>query len=152
MNQTVPAIRTHPARLREARRHLLEHGEMRGELIAPVVQRSWQRSREFGLAPNGHLCGAPHASGAQLARALTRQHELVSHARPMMEFLFEQTNDSGSMVILADAQGMVLHALGGCFKANRAQARKSWRVPCTPGDRAGIAPSWPSTARRCRKP
>jgi len=71
---------------------------------------------------------------------------------PMMEFLFEQTNDSGSMVILADAQGMVLHALGGCFKANRAQARKSWRVPCTPGDRAGIAPSWPSTARRCRKP
>jgi len=128
MNQTVPAIRTHPARLREARRHLLEHGEMRGELIAPVVQRSWQRSREFGLAPNGHLCGAPHASGAQLARALTRQHELVSHARPMMEFLFEQTNDSGSMVILADAQGMVLHALGDGGFVERAK-----RVALRPG-------------------
>jgi transcriptional regulator of acetoin/glycerol metabolism len=128
MNPAVMCARTHPARLREARRHLLEHGEVRGELIEPVVHRSWQRSRDFGLVPNGHLSGAPHASGAQLARALTRQHELISYARPMMDFLFEQTDDIGSLVILADAQGMVLHSLGEGGFVERAK-----RVALRPG-------------------
>jgi hypothetical protein len=37
-----------------------------------------------------HAPGAPHASAAQLAQALDHQRELVAHARPVMEFLFEQ--------------------------------------------------------------
>ena len=97
-------------------------------LIDPAVHRSWLRSRQFGLAPTGRPAGAPHASAAQLGRALERQRELVAHARPVMDFLFEQTRDTGSMVILADAQGTLLHALGDASFVDRAQ-----RIALRPG-------------------
>ncbi|MFM2057628.1 MAG: hypothetical protein RLY71_2013 [Pseudomonadota bacterium] len=120
-----------PARVRQARQALIEHGEPRGELaeqINPVLMRSWLRSCQAGLPPDGRSSGAPHASAAQLARALDHQHELVGHARPVMEFLFEQTRDTDSMVLLADARGMVLHALGDSSFLDRAE-----RVALRPG-------------------
>jgi transcriptional regulator of acetoin/glycerol metabolism len=120
--------RTSPGRLREARRQLLEAGDLDSELLDPELQASWRRSREFGLAPDGRTPGAPHASSAQLARALEHRHALVSHARPVMEFLCEQIRDSDSMVILADPQGMLLHALGDTEFSDKAA-----RVALRPG-------------------
>jgi len=114
--------------VRLARRQLLDTGAVADGLIDPAVARSWLRSRQFGLAPTGRPAGAPHASAAQLARALDGQRELVSHARPVMEFLCEQTRDTGSMVILADAAGMLLHSLGDAGFADRAQ-----RIALRPG-------------------
>jgi len=128
MHPLSPASRTPPSRLREARRQLLDTGEVAETLIATPLGRSWQRSRAFGLAPAGRAPGAPHASAAQLARALEHHRELVAHARPVMEFLFNQTRDSDSMVILADAQGMLLQALGDAHFVDRAQ-----RVALRPG-------------------
>ncbi|MFT3957197.1 MAG: sigma-54-dependent Fis family transcriptional regulator [Piscinibacter sp.] len=122
------AHRIPAARLREARRQLLDEGEVAHGLIAPELQRSWQRSARFGLAPSGRMPGAPHASAAQLARALEHQRELVAHARPVMEYLFDQTRDTDSMVILADTQGMLLQALGDASFVDRAQ-----RVALRPG-------------------
>ena len=126
----IQALASHApgADIREARRQLCQAGEVGEGLIAPALRRSWDRSRQFGLAPTGRAPGAPHASAAQLARALDRQRELVAHARPMMEFLFEQTRDTGSMVILADAQGTLLQALGDAGFAQRAE-----RVALRPG-------------------
>ncbi|MGE4049557.1 MAG: sigma-54-dependent Fis family transcriptional regulator [Piscinibacter sp.] len=122
------ATRSAAARLREARRQLLEQGDVAPGLITPALQRSWQRSAGFGLAPLGRMPGAPHASAPQLARALDHQRELVAHARPVMEYLFDQTRDTDSMVILADAQGMLLQALGDASFVDRAQ-----RVALRPG-------------------
>ncbi len=126
--QPAVAQRFAPARLREARRQLLEQGDVAAGLIDPAVQRSWQRSARFGLEPSGRMPGAPHASAPQLARALEHQRELVAHARPVMEYLFDQTRDTDSMVILADAQGMLLQALGDATFVDRAQ-----RVALRPG-------------------
>lgn len=123
-----PGLRTSRPGVREARRQLLEAGCVTDGLIDPAVRRSWERSHRFGLAPTGRPAGAPHASAAQLSRALERQRELASHARPAMEFLFHQTQGSGSMVILADAEGTLLHALGDAGFADRAQ-----RVALRPG-------------------
>lgn len=128
MNIHSVVARTPTSRLREARRLLLDTGEVAEGLINASLQRSWQRSRQFGLAPAGRAPGAPHASAAQLARALDHQRELVAHARPVMEFLFGQTRDADSMVILADAQGMLLQALGDTSFLERAQ-----RVALRPG-------------------
>ncbi|MGY4827757.1 sigma-54-dependent Fis family transcriptional regulator [Sphaerotilaceae bacterium SBD11-9] len=122
------ATRTPSGRLREARRQWLEEGELARGLIAPSLQASWCRSRAFGLAPDGRTPGAPHASGAQLARALEHRRALVSHARPVMEFLCAQIRDSNSMVILADPQGMLLHALGDAGFTDKAA-----RVALRPG-------------------
>ena len=104
--------RTPAPHLRLARRQLCECGEWSAGLLAPALHASWQRSRQHGLAPEGRTPGAPHASGAQLARALEHRRALVAHSRPVMNFLCEQIRDSGSMVILADAQGMLLHSQG----------------------------------------
>jgi transcriptional regulator of acetoin/glycerol metabolism len=122
------AHRIPAARLREARRQLLDQGEVAQGLIDPELHKSWQRSARFGLAPSGRMPGAPHASGPQLVRALEHQRELVAHAWPVMEYLFDQTRDTDSMVILADGQGLLLQALGDARFVDRAQ-----RVALRPG-------------------
>ncbi len=111
---TTPLLqdRSVPARLREARRQLVTNGRLPADLIQSDLARSWERSWQAGLQPMGRMPGSPHASGAQLARELERQRELVAHARPVMEFLHDQTCDSDSMSILAGADGMLLHTLG----------------------------------------
>jgi len=123
-------IAQRPARsgLRLARRQLIEAGELQRELVGPELARSWLRSWQAGLQPAGRMPGAPHASGPQLARALEQQRELVAHARPVMEFLAEQTGGAEGMVILAGADGVVLQALGDLHFVSRAE-----RVALRPG-------------------
>ncbi len=117
------------AALRRARNQLLECGEVPAEnLVGPVVARSWGRSQEAGLAPVGRLPEAFHLNRFQLTRAIGRQQELIAHARPVMEYLFAQTRDSGNMVILADDRGILLHALGDADFLDRAE-----RVALAPG-------------------
>ena len=117
-----------PSQLREARRQLMNRGNVPVDLLQPELASSWRRSWDAGLQPSGRLSGAPHASGAQLARALDLRRELVAHARPVMELISEQTRDTDSMVILAGADGMLLQALGDAHFANRAE-----RVALRPG-------------------
>lgn len=133
--RTKPAKPALPAplnanRLREARRALVEDGQTTPDLAAcdPALVRSWQRSQAAGLAPVGRTPGTPHASALQLAQARERQHELVAHARPAMEFVYEQTRDSDSIVLLSDAQGLLLDTLGDAGFASRAE-----RVALRPG-------------------
>jgi transcriptional regulator of acetoin/glycerol metabolism len=122
------ALRLPSARLRAARRQLMDTGDVVEGALDAALRLSWQRSRDFGLSPSGRAPGAPHASAAQLQRALDHQRELVAHARPVMEYLFDQTGDTGSMVILADAQGLLLQALGDAHFLDRAE-----RVALRPG-------------------
>lgn len=122
------SLRTPPSRLRQARRQLLETGELGAGLLDARLHASWQRSRAYGLAPEGRPQGVPHASAAQLARALEQRRALLAQARPVMEFVAEQVRASDSLVILADPQGMLLHALGDDGFADKAA-----RVALRPG-------------------
>lgn len=117
-----------PSLLRQARRQLMSSGNLPPDLILPELTQSWMRCWSAGLQPCGRTPGAPHASGAQLARALEVQHELVAHARPVMEFLLDQTRETDSMVVLAGADGMLLHASGDPHFVSRAE-----RVALRPG-------------------
>ncbi|MFN3862508.1 MAG: sigma-54-dependent Fis family transcriptional regulator [Roseateles sp.] len=119
---------TPPDRIRQARRQWLDTGTVASGLIAAPLQASWARCRAFGLEPLGRPRGAPHASAAQLARALEHRHSLVAHAKPVMDFLNEQVQGSDSLVLLADAQGLLLHATGDAPFADRAA-----RVALRPG-------------------
>ena len=86
-----------------------QHGEVfvtdDGEAAQPTLRQdlieSWQRCRDFGLIPDARNPGVPHASEAQLSRAREQQQTLLSHARPVMQFMSEQIRESASMVILA---------------------------------------------------
>jgi transcriptional regulator of acetoin/glycerol metabolism len=99
-----------------------------GAPLAPWLAASWARSQAHGLALQGRPPGAPHASGAQLAQALEHRRTLLAQAQPVMAFLNEQIGDSGCLVMLADPQGMLLHALGDARFADRAA-----RVALRPG-------------------
>jgi len=119
---------TAPTPLRTARRQWLEQGQVETGLIPDTLRASWARCRAFGLEPLGRPQGAPHASGAQLTRALEHRHSLVAHAKPVMAFLNEQVQGSDSLVLLADAQGLLLHSTGDAHFADRAA-----RVALRPG-------------------
>jgi transcriptional regulator of acetoin/glycerol metabolism len=116
------------AALRSARSMLVERGEVPDGLLDVHVARSWRRCIDDGLAPVGRLGEVPHLSAAELARAADRQHELIANARPVMEYVFSQTRNSGSMVILADDRGMLLQSFGDTDFLSRAD-----RVALAPG-------------------
>ena len=118
-----------PSQLRLARRRLLESGEQAlGDSIDERLARSWQRSLSAGLTPLERQCRDEYLSASELQRRLARNHDLLSHSRPVMEYLFEQVRDSGSMVILADRDGVLMESLGDGGFVARAE-----RVALLPG-------------------
>lgn len=98
--------------LRQARSHLLEHGDCLPGIIDERVARSWRRSLNAGLLPTGRLADNEHSSGSNLRQALACNHDLLAHSRPVMEYLFEQVRHSHSMVILADNRATLMHTMG----------------------------------------
>ena len=117
------------ASLRRARDLMLERGDVPlGYLVSALLARSWRRSVDAGLAPDGRLPDACRLDASELARVTERQRDLIAHARPVMEYLHAQTRDSGSMVILADDKGVLLQALGDTNFLTRAE-----RVALAPG-------------------
>jgi transcriptional regulator of acetoin/glycerol metabolism len=105
MNQSVLA-------LRQARTHLLEHGDFPDGNIDERVARSWRRSLDAGLMPTGRLADNENCSGSNLRHALAGNYDLLAHSRPVMEYLFEQVRHSHSMVILADKRATLMHTMG----------------------------------------
>ncbi|WP_319241895.1 sigma-54-dependent Fis family transcriptional regulator [uncultured Propionivibrio sp.] len=117
------------ASLRRARDLMLKQGEIpMGYLVSTVLTRSWRRSVDAGLVPDGRLPDPGRLSDSELARITERQHELIAHARPVMEYLHAQTRNSGSMIILSDDKGVLLQALGDPDFLTRAE-----RVTLSPG-------------------
>jgi transcriptional regulator of acetoin/glycerol metabolism len=125
----MPIQKPDRASLRRARDLMLERGELPlGYLVSTLLARSWRRSVEAGLAPDGRLADACRLDDSELARTREKQHDLIAHARPVMEYLHAQTRDSGSMVTLADEKGVLLQALGDPDFLSRAE-----RVALSPG-------------------
>ncbi|MFZ4625755.1 MAG: sigma-54-dependent Fis family transcriptional regulator [Rhodoferax sp.] len=106
--------------LRQARLHLLEHGDCPPDGLDERVARSWRRSLAAGLLPAGRVLEPEHSSSADLSRTLACNHELLAHSRPVMEYLFEQVRHTQGMVILADQRGTLLHTLGHADFLSRA--------------------------------
>lgn len=108
--------------LRKARHLLVERGELPSpELVGATVLQSWSRCLNAGLVPLGGPLDAPCLEGSEFDSAADRQHLLIAHARPVMEYLYSQIHDSGSMVILADDCGVLLQTLGNSDFLGRAE-------------------------------
>ncbi|MBP6851215.1 MAG: sigma-54-dependent Fis family transcriptional regulator [Rhodoferax sp.] len=121
-----------PLALRQARQQLIDKGALPQGAVHERIARSWQRSLAAGLMPVGRLAPVEHASGSELRQSLVRNHDLLAHSRPVMEFLFEQVRHIQSVVILADNRGTLMHTLGDPFflhKADRValSTGASWR-------------------------
>jgi len=118
--------------LRQARRYLIEHGAALPGMVNERLSISWQRSLEAGLRPTGRLLTEDDRSHIELRQTLARNHELLAHSRPVMEYLFDQVRHNQNVVILADSQGTLMHTLGDPYFLSKAErvslsAGASWR-------------------------
>ncbi|KQY90403.1 sigma-54-dependent Fis family transcriptional regulator [Pelomonas sp. Root1444] len=92
------------------------------------IERSHQRSEALGLKRHEKSVFDPMVrSDLNLARE--RNQRLYTHAAPVMQLLYEQIVNTESMIVLTDAQGTILHAVGDDSFLARAH-----RVALTPGE------------------
>lgn len=95
--------------------------------MAAVIAGSHRRSEDYGLCPGAHpdysrLCAA------DLSSLVERNRTLYSHALPAMETLYQQIANTHHMVLLTDADGVIVHSLGDADFLEKAN-----RVALTPG-------------------
>ena len=76
-----------------------------------LIEQSHQRCAALGLTRVERPDFEPLMRG-DLGAARERNHRLFAHAAPVMEMLFEQIVNTESMIVLADAQGTILHSVG----------------------------------------
>ncbi len=97
------------------------------QLLARPLLDSWRRCQAAGL--DHHARHEIDSVGrSQLLIARDRSAALLDNASSVMEHLFEHIRASGSMVLLADDKGMILHSLGDPNFVSKAQ-----RVALQPG-------------------
>ncbi|QBJ79544.1 sigma-54-dependent Fis family transcriptional regulator [Aquitalea sp. USM4] len=81
------------------------------DVVRQVIWQSWLRCRSSEVNPT--LQVAPVIDSKQLLTARCQQAEtLLGAARPVMGLLREVLKESGSMIMLADADGMILDQHG----------------------------------------
>lgn len=107
------ASSTHPSAeaLAAARHQFFEQQQTPGALISPLIERSWQRSLQAGLTP-GQCSRQARLSQPEFRDIRERNHTLLDIARPQLESLFAQIQDTQCAVLLADQTGTILHGVG----------------------------------------
>ena len=98
-----------------------------GDDMAATIAISHRRSEQFGLCPDGRPDFNP-LTGADLSHLVEQNRLLYSHAVPAMETLYQQIANTHNMVLLTDAQGVIVHSLGDADFLEKAN-----RVALTPG-------------------
>jgi sigma-54 dependent transcriptional regulator, acetoin dehydrogenase operon transcriptional activator AcoR len=118
---------THLHRIRNAREHFLGNGEVPEGLLPDSIHRSWERCLQTGLSVDLKSEIEP-ADNSTLSELREQSALLLTQAQPEMENLYAHIIGTQSMVILSDAGGTILHALGDPDFMNKAQ-----RVALQPG-------------------
>ncbi|WP_153131593.1 sigma-54-dependent Fis family transcriptional regulator [Dechloromonas hortensis] len=112
MGQLQLAAETHGQRLQQARQLFFDRGNLPEGLVDPLILRSWERCLRFGLTEQHPLPGVESLDRVALKTEQDRNRYLLAQGRPIMEHVFEQIRESGSMVVLADANGLLLETVG----------------------------------------
>ncbi len=113
--------------LTQARLLFNQQGAVPGGMVAEPILRSWRRCADLGF----DMCGVRRAelmTQGELREAQQRNEALRRMSDPAMSMLRRQAGGSGSLVILSDAQGLVLDTDGDTGFAQRAS-----RVALMPG-------------------
>ncbi|WP_153146048.1 sigma-54-dependent Fis family transcriptional regulator [Dechloromonas sp. H13] len=120
MGQVLRTAELHGQKLQQARQLFFDRGELPEGLVDPLIARSWERCRRFGLSETHHLPGVESLDRVALKTEQDRNRYLLLQGRPIMEHVYDQIRESGSMVILADANGLLLETVGDADFVDRA--------------------------------
>ncbi len=104
-----------------ARNEFIALGTVPDGRVPEHIVRSWQRSRESGVDMGRDNGSIPTMSKSELFGLTEKNRNLLVRSYPVMENLCEQIHDSSSMVVLADASGVILHSLGDPNFVHRAK-------------------------------
>ncbi|HEU0199680.1 MAG TPA: sigma-54-dependent Fis family transcriptional regulator [Burkholderiaceae bacterium] len=97
--------------VRRAFEELRARGTVSADLVEIMIEDSWKRCRQFGL-DEGQEPDFEQQSSNRLTESREQNRELALHALPVMENLYQQIVDTESMLVLTDANGLILHSLG----------------------------------------
>ncbi len=128
MSQLSASMASHGQRLQEARERFFNQGEAPLDLIDRTILRSWQRCTRSGLESRSPWRDDHVIRPTMLNDERERNRVMLAHAQPVMEHVYEQIRHSGSMVILADAYGLLLQCVGDAEFVDQAE-----RVALQPG-------------------
>ena len=118
---------TGPLPMGLARTALDEDGMVRVGNLPESVAQSWERCVGLGLDTSSRQVFESLTS-RELAEIIERNQRLTHQAVPAMASLYEQIRNTRCMVVLTDAQGLILHSLGDDDFMEKAQ-----RVALQPG-------------------
>jgi transcriptional regulator of acetoin/glycerol metabolism len=76
-----------------------------------VIEESHKRSYAYGLTTDNKPQFDP-LSRAQLSQLVEQNRLLHTHAVPVMETLYDQIINTHNMVLLTDANGLIMHTMG----------------------------------------
>lgn len=103
-------------------RQMLERGDLpEPGAVNEMVVRSWQRCMKAGLLPFGKPADVGYLVGDKLEQAQHRRRQLLARAKPVLDYLHAQSRGSGSLVLLADEDGVILESLGDPEFVSRAE-------------------------------
>ncbi len=94
-----------------ARQRFLVDGDLQDGVVDAVIERSWRRCLDSGLDTAAALHNQIETAYEYQSRC-EKNELLLAHAMPEMATLNEQIAHTRSVVLLTDAEGVVLHRLG----------------------------------------
>ncbi|WP_028966428.1 sigma-54-dependent Fis family transcriptional regulator [Sphingomonas phyllosphaerae] len=107
------------AGVEQGRHAYFDEGRLPIERVRQPVLRSWLRCTDMGLV-QGRLRGDGPLTDSELNALRQRRERLRRLCRPEMEMLAGEARETGSVVILADADGMILDSIGDTGFLSRA--------------------------------
>ncbi len=116
-----------PDRIQNARRSFFSAGTLAQNLVSQPIQRSWSRCAALGLEV-GSLSLPEPLTPQEFAAAAEEAEAFKRLCRPELEVLYADAEANDSIVILTNAQGLILDTVGSTDFAQRAA-----RVALRPG-------------------
>lgn len=108
-----------PTAIRTARDRFFGRGQLPADQVNHAILRSWMRCAETGLDAHAAPSIEP-MTAAELREACERHETLRRLARPELDALNGEARETGGLVLLTNAQGLVLDSVGDPTFAGRA--------------------------------
>ena len=94
-----------------ARRAMRNTGSVPPGLLPSAIESSWERCLGYGL--DRDRGGVPDPLERDvLSEQMENSRDLLVHAQPVMDVLFEQIVDTQNVIVLANEAGYILHSRG----------------------------------------
>lgn len=118
---------THGGGAEVAHEAVRESGSVPPGILPSIIEMSWERCLGYGLE-SVHGGSFDLLERERLTEQMEKNRDLLTHAQPVMDVLFEQIVDTQNVVVLANNDGYILHSCGDPEFLTRAE-----KVALAPG-------------------